>query len=303
MTPPSAPLLAAIERSRRRLWSLCYRMLGERSDADDVCQEAIARAIERADQLRDADPTGWLLRIATRACLDQLRRRAVRRRATALVDPLMDDEADAPAQRPDERVILREDLRFAVVVALQHLPPRQRAALVLADVCDRPLAEVAEIVGGNVNGTKALLHRARAALARARGGIVGDVPVDPALVRAFADALEQGSIDALARLMADDVWGVVDGGGVVKVASRPSRGRAAAAKRFANVQRRLGAAAAVVVEIRPLNGEPALVVRLAVDRSRIVAVMHLVTRSGAVAALLIDRDPRRLRAFGTPLLG
>ncbi|MBX7079771.1 MAG: sigma-70 family RNA polymerase sigma factor [Nannocystaceae bacterium] len=296
----TAHLLATIERNRRRLWLLCYRMLGERSEADDVCQEAIARALERAGQQREADPTGWLLRVATRCCLDHLRRQTVRRRITQLVDPLPDAEPPVDT-RPDERALLREDLRFAVVVALQRLSPRQRAALILTDVCDRPLAEVAAIVGGNANATKALLHRARAALQRARGEIAGDVPADPALVRAFAEALELGSIDALARLMAEDVWGVVDGGGIVRVASRPTRGRSVVARRFANARRRLGPGVGVRAEVRQLNGEPAIVVRLAPLPTSVIAVIHLVTRAGAVAAVLVDRDPRRLAALGQPL--
>src|ERR1051325_1368562 len=88
MTTQPPALLAAIERSRRRLWAVCYRMTGRTSDADDLCQEAIARAIERCDQLTSDEPTGWLLRIATTTCLDHLRKHAVRERLTALSDPL-----------------------------------------------------------------------------------------------------------------------------------------------------------------------------------------------------------------------
>src|SRR5438876_12052827 len=92
---PSAALLATIERNRKRVWGLCYRMTGSRADADDLAQEAAARAIERADQAADVDPTGWLLRLSTRVCLDHLRHRKIVRRVTALVDPL--DMADLPA--------------------------------------------------------------------------------------------------------------------------------------------------------------------------------------------------------------
>src|SRR6185503_11313827 len=91
-------LLAAIERNRRRLWAISYRMTGRYQDADDLCQEAIARALERADQVAADDPTGWLIRIATNTCLDHLRRAAVRDRVTTLVDPL-----DLPELAPGER--------------------------------------------------------------------------------------------------------------------------------------------------------------------------------------------------------
>src|SRR5262249_7841680 len=151
-------------------WMVCYRMTGRTSDADDLCQEAIARAIERFDQQTGGDATGWLLRIATTTCLDHLRKESTRRRLTALVDPL--DRADEPpgeaADDPERKAILREDIRFAVIVALQRLTPLQRAALVLHDVCDRPLAEAAVALDCTPNAAKALVRRARRALAEAR---------------------------------------------------------------------------------------------------------------------------------------
>jgi DNA-directed RNA polymerase specialized sigma24 family protein len=82
----------AAAEARGRLWRLCYRMTGNRADADDLTQESMTKAIERAEQLSDPDPTGWLLRLTTHVCLDHLRRANVRRRVTELVDPL--DAAD-----------------------------------------------------------------------------------------------------------------------------------------------------------------------------------------------------------------
>src|SRR5256886_15495786 len=80
-------VLAAVERCRKRLWAHCYRMTGRRAEADDLSQEAIARAIERADDLQSADAEGWLFRIATTVCLDHLRRHRRTRSITDLVDP------------------------------------------------------------------------------------------------------------------------------------------------------------------------------------------------------------------------
>jgi len=293
-----SPLNAAIEHNRRRLWLICYRMTGRTTDADDLCQEAIARAIERSEQVTGDDPTGWLMRVATTTCLDHLRRDAVRRRITELADQL-----DVPGVVPGEPVadpqraaILREDVRYALVVALQQVAPRQRAALILHDVCDRSLAEVSTVVGASVNATKALIHRARVALAAARHRDDVDVPVDPVVVEALARAVEAGSLDTLAALLAEDAWGVVDGGGVVPVAGKPSIGRRAVVRRFGNAWRRLDQVP-LVAEVRALNGEPAVIVRIGGDRRIVVAVIHVETRDRSVVALRVDRDPRRTVRF------
>lgn len=294
----NAPLLASIESCRRRLWTVCYRMTGRTSDADDLCQEAIARALERADQLASDDATGWLLRIATTTCLDHLRKATVRRRLTELSDPLDIAELSpgAATHNPERAAILREDVRYAVVVALQHLTPRQRAALILHDVCDRPIADVAAVLDVNANAAKALLHRARHALHEIRRRDDVDVPADAAVVEALALAIEQGELDTLGALLLEDAWGVVDGGGIVRVASRPTAGRRAVVRRFANAWRRLGTIP-MATELRRLNGELAVIVRIR-GPGIPVAVIHLETTAGRIAALRIDRDPRRLGALG-----
>lgn len=157
-------VLAAIERCRKRLWAHCYRMTGRSADADDLSQEAIARAIERAECLAEgAAAEAWLLRIATTVCLDHLRREQRTRRVTELVDPVAFEDFPAPTTAPETIALLREDVRLAVVVAFQRLVPKQRAVLLLHDVCGLPLAEIAPVIRTNDNAVKATLHRARAA--------------------------------------------------------------------------------------------------------------------------------------------
>jgi RNA polymerase sigma factor (sigma-70 family) len=127
---PSAALLVAIDRMRTRIWLVGYRMTGSRDEADDLAQEVVARAIEReTSRSHDAGLEGWLLRIATTVALDHLRHRRVERRLTEMVDPLdlPDLQPHADQKTPEAAAILRDDVRYAAVVALQHLPPRQRA--------------------------------------------------------------------------------------------------------------------------------------------------------------------------------
>ena len=286
-------VLAAVERCRKRLWAHCYRMTGRRAEADDLSQEAIARAIERADDLHDgAAAEGWLFRIATTVCLDHLRRERRARALTELVDPVAFEDAPAPAAGPEATALLRDDVRLAIVAALQHLAPKQRAALLLHDVCGLPLAEVAGTIGTNGNAVKATLHRARAALDRARGRTDVDVPVDPEVVERLARALESRAVDALAALLADDVWGIADGGGVVRVASRPTFGARTLLRRFANLSRRVPVP--VACRVVRLNAEPAVLVTLPSAGHAVFASVHVETRAGRIVAMRVVRDPAKL---------
>jgi RNA polymerase sigma-70 factor (ECF subfamily) len=303
---PSATLLATIERCRRRVWALCYRMTGSRAEADDLSQEAIARAIERESALADRRSLeGWLFRIATTVCLDHLRHGRRVRQVTELVDPL--DLPDLPAggpavPDPEAAAILRDDVRFAVVVALQRLSPRQRAVVLLHDVCDRPLAEVAEALDTSPNALKAVLHRARATLARSRLRTDVDRVADPAVVERLARAIESRSVEALTALLAEDVWGVVDGGGIVRAATKPSFGRRAVSRRWANANRRLLAGIEIAARVRVLNGEPAVVITLPGLGHAPFATVHVETRGGLVAAIRVVRDPRKLEGLAEVVL-
>ena len=289
----SAIVHASIERARKRLWAHCYRMTGRRADADDLAQESIARAIERAAELRDgASAEGWLFRIATTVCLDHLRKLKRSRAVTELVDPVAFEDLAEPVAGPEAAALLREDVRLALVAALQHLAPRQRAVLLLHDVCGLPLVEVAATIGSNDNAAKAALHRARAALDRARGRTDVDVHVDEELVERLARALESRSTEALAALLADDVWGVVDGGGVIKVATRPSFGAKALLRRFANLSAKVDLP--VTTRVVRLNGEPSVLVTLPTAGHVVFASVHIETRGGRIAAMRVVRDPGKL---------
>jgi RNA polymerase sigma factor (sigma-70 family) len=300
MPSPLTALLATTERCRSRLWAHCYRMTGRRHEADDLSQEAIARAIERADDLASADAAeAWLFRIATTTCLDHLRRERRTRGMTELVDPVAFDDVPTGRIAPEAATILRDDVRFAVVAALQHLAPRQRAVLLLHDVCGCALADVAATLGTNANAAKAALHRARAALARARGRPDVDATVDQELVERLASALEARSVEALAALLAEDVWGVVDGGGVVRVATKPTFGRRALLRRFANLSRRVPVPAAC--RVVSANGEPAVLVVLPTLGSVPFATVHVETRAGRIVAMRVVRDPAKLVPFAEAL--
>ncbi|MGY1783456.1 sigma-70 family RNA polymerase sigma factor [Geodermatophilus sp. SYSU D00698] len=213
---------------RRELTGYCYRMLGSSFDADDAVQETLVRAwksfgsFEGRSSLRS-----WLYRIATNVCLDQLSGRqrralpmdlsgspwspveaslAAKRPADAWVEPVLDRAVLPEDGDPAERAVARESVRLAFVAALQHLPPRQRAVLLLRDVLRWHADEVAALLETTVASVNSALQRARATLA-AMGGTPEERPLDAdhrELLDRYLDAFERYDIDAFVALLHED---------------------------------------------------------------------------------------------------
>jgi RNA polymerase sigma-70 factor (ECF subfamily) len=208
-----------LEPYRGELVGYCYRMLGSFHDAEDLVQDTMLRAWKARDRY---DPTRasvrtWLYRIATNACLSALKGRARRPLPSGLGAPSEDPAApltpavDIPWLQPfpDARFDpgMRADLRLALVAAMQLLPPRQRAVLVLREVLDFTASEVAAQLGTTVPAVNSALQRARATLADA--GEAGEVtePDDPevrAVIERYLRAFEAADVPALVRLLADE---------------------------------------------------------------------------------------------------
>ncbi|WP_324194514.1 RNA polymerase subunit sigma-70 [Nocardia blacklockiae] len=207
------------EPYRNELTAYCYRMLGSVQEAEDVVQETMLRAWrarDRYDSTRASVRT-WLYRIATNACLTALDGRKRRALPSGLGLPSDDTEAKlAPAPDipwlqpyPDGRfdTAARTDLRLALVAAMQLLPPRQRAVLILREVLEFSAAEVARQLETSVAGVNSALQRARAALADGPGADHITEPDDPearAVIHRYARAFEAADVSALVRLVTDD---------------------------------------------------------------------------------------------------
>jgi RNA polymerase sigma-70 factor (ECF subfamily) len=218
------------EPYRRAMTLHCYRMLGSLQDAEEVVQEALLRGWQRRDEIRSAAATrAWLYKIATNACLDLLkvrRRRALPHlvappaRPGAPLGPPADDMswvepapdallevADDAVLRPDARVSLRESIGLAFITALQLLPPKQRAALLLVDVLGWKPQDAAELLETSVFSVSSLLQRARRNVETRRDE---DTPPeapsadDAALLRRYITAWEKGDLDAFTTILADD---------------------------------------------------------------------------------------------------
>ncbi|HEX2701468.1 MAG TPA: sigma-70 family RNA polymerase sigma factor [Acidimicrobiales bacterium] len=217
------------EKYRRELAGYCYRMLGSVFEADDAVQETMVRAWRAADSFEGRSSVrSWLYRIATNVCLDMLRGR--QRRALAMdlgpsskaeafrgeirpehawMQPVPDERVLDAAGDPAELAASRETIRLAFVTALQHLPPRQRAVLILREVLRWHATEVAELLDTTVASVNSALQRARATLAACDldEGTVHASAVDPdkqELLARYVDAFERYDITALVALLHED---------------------------------------------------------------------------------------------------
>jgi RNA polymerase sigma-70 factor (ECF subfamily) len=208
-----------LEPYRGELVAFCYRMLGSFHEAEDLVQETMLRAWKARDRYdsRQASLRTWLYRIAANACLSALEGRARRPLPSGLGAASGDPRApltpafDIPWLEPfpDARfdVELRADMRLALVAAMQALPPRQRAVLLLREVLEFSAAEVAATLDTTVPAVNSALQRARGALADV--GDIGEVtePDDPqvrAVIEQYVRAFEAADVPGLVRLVHDD---------------------------------------------------------------------------------------------------
>jgi RNA polymerase sigma-70 factor, ECF subfamily len=220
-----------VRRYRRELHVYCYRMLGSFDEAEDHVQEVLLRAWRSREGFRgESSVRTWLYRVAANACLDTLRhdaRRAVPARPGSpagagpsvatmpWVQPYPDsllDEVAAGQPGPEAVAVSRETISLAFLAAIQLLPPRQRAVLILRDVVSLPAVEVAEVLGTSVPAVTSALQRARATLREQwPAGRLDWAPAaepDPGqrrLLQRFIAAHEQADPEALIAMLRDDI--------------------------------------------------------------------------------------------------
>src|SRR6201997_3075166 len=205
-----------LEQYRRELTGYCYRMLGSAFEAEDAVQETMLRAWRSLDRFEGRSALkSWLYRIATNVCFDQLSGREKRARPMDLgpaQEPLFENLAElpevtwiTPLPTPHELAEQRETLRLAFVAALQHLPPKQRAALILCEVLKWQASEAAELLETSVASVNSALQRARATLATA--DIAEPAELDDEtreLLDRYVAAFEEYDIDRLTDLLHED---------------------------------------------------------------------------------------------------
>jgi len=222
------PIEVQFEHSRRELTAYCYRMLASPFEAEDAVQETFIRAWRAYDRFEGRSGLrSWLYRIATNVCLDQLKGRGRRARPIDLgparepvaanlntlpevtwIEPVPDGLVLADEGDPAELAVARETIRLAFVAALQHLPPRQRAVLILCEVLRWQASEVAELLETSVPSVNSALQRARATLeardVRAAETSRSVDPADAELLARYVEAFERYDMEALTSLIHED---------------------------------------------------------------------------------------------------
>jgi RNA polymerase sigma-70 factor (ECF subfamily) len=226
--PDAGALEHRLEQHRAELTAYCYRMLGSPFEAEDAVQDTLVRAWRSFDRFEGrAALRSWLYRIATNVCLDMLNGRERRARPMDLgpvwnpdgpigrtlpevtwIEPVPDGLVVPADADPAEVAVSRETIRLAFVAALQHLPPRQRAVLILCEVLRWKASEVAELLETSVASVNSALQRARTTLDASNVGAADQTPEldesDRALLARYVEAFEAYDMEALTSLIHED---------------------------------------------------------------------------------------------------
>ena len=274
---------------RGRLLGLAYRMLGSRSDAEDVVQDAFLRFAGAQDV---HNPEAFLVTIVTRLCLDRLKSAKVQREA--YVGPWLPEPVfDADGLSAEAATELADDLSFALLLALDRLSPMERAAFLLHDVFDTPFSEIAAMLGRTEAACRQLASRARRAVRDNRPAPAVTPDSHARLLRAFSEAVASGDVRQLAELLRDDAVAITDGGGRKFAALNPVIGADKVARFFIGIAGKTAAQGQVMrVEPAAINGAAGALLYL---DGELDLTLSMAIDGEKIAAIYVVRNPDKLR--------
>jgi RNA polymerase sigma-70 factor (ECF subfamily) len=281
------------EAHRGKLFGIAYRMLGVVGDAEDAVQDAYLRyASANPQDLRSTE--AFLVTVITRLCLDRIKRAQAQREVYVgpwLPEPLMTD-LPPEARDPADRAADLDSISTAFVLLLQNLSAEERAAFLLHEVFDYSYTEIAAFLDKSEAACRQLVSRARRHIAEHRPRI----PITPEehqrVLHSFMQAVGTGDLAGLMQLMSDDVQMVSDGGGKAAAATRPLLGPEHVGKFIIGLPR-IAARTNLSwsVEVMPINGRPALVVR---EDGRLATVYSFDVSAGRIRGIYAMRNPDKL---------
>ena len=280
--PPEHDEIHGFEAQRPSLLRLAYRMLGSMAEAEDIVQECWLRW-RNADRVEIDNPGGWLRRVTTRLCLDQIKS-ARKRRETYVGHWLPEPVIDAP-----DPEFLADNLTYSLMLALERLSPLERAAFLLHDVFETPLDEVAETLNRAPATVRQLAVRARQHVREDRPRYAVEPEEGRRVAKAFFTACQRGDASVLRGLLAQDVMMTADGGGKASAFPNSIQGIDKVVRLYSGLARKTGYQIELL-DMTTVGGQPAIIARV---RGKLQAtVLEIV--EGRIAAIYNMRNPDKL---------
>ena len=288
--------MEAVEQLRPRAFAIAYRMLGSVSEAEDVVQEALLR-LYRAEREgeRIESPRAYLSTVVTRLAIDQLRSARVRREMYVgewLPEPLLVSEEEDPARHAE----VADSLSLAFLVLLESLTPEQRAVFLLREVFDYPYEQIAEIVGKTEPAARQLAVRARRRVDERRVRFDASREQRNELADRFFAATQEGDLEGLEALLAEDVELHGDGGGKAPALARALFGRSRVAKALRNWSRIAERIPGISIRRVDVNGQPGAM--FLDPEGRLINVMSIDVADGEVQGIRSIVNPDKLQHLG-----
>jgi RNA polymerase sigma-70 factor, ECF subfamily len=288
--------VSLFNEQRPHLYGIAYRMLGSKTDAEDMVQEAYIRW-HRTPVERVQSPNAWLVTTITRLCIDRLRAAKTEREAYIgpwLPDPLVGNEVPSA----DARTELASDLSVAFLVVLERLAPEERAAFLLHEVFDTEYSEIAQIIGKNETACRQIVHRARQRVRRDRPRFKVSEDARVRLLQRFLDALQAQDKEALLSLFEADATWTSDGGGKVKAALKVLKGSDLVVRFISGIWRRY--LSRMTHHFVNVNGETGII---GLVDERPFWVLTIDTDGVHILAAFAIVNPDKLKSFISKKLG
>lgn len=287
---PEAGDLAAAEAAatfaphRRRLIGIGYRMLGSRTEAEDVLQDAFLRWLG-ADRAAISEPAAYLTRIVTRLCLDQLK--SARARRETYIGPWLPE----PVILLESEMETRDDLTVTLMLALERLSPLERAAFLLHDVFGLEFAEVAAAIDRDAAACRQLASRARSHVCAGKPRYKVPEAEGAGIAAAFFTASRSGDVSALKNMLADAAIAYTDGGGKRPAAINPLDGADRIARFFAGIVQQGIMDNSRLLQVVEIDGLPGFV---SAESDGMIQTTALDIAHGRIVAVYIVRNPDKL---------
>jgi RNA polymerase sigma-70 factor (TIGR02957 family) len=280
------------EEYKGLLFTLAYQLTGSAADAEDAVQDVFMKVYD-VNPEKLGNPKAYLCKMVTNRCLDLLK--SARKRREQYFGPWLPEPVSTRDSDSFESVVRRDLLSYAMLVLLERLTPAERTVFVLREALVFDYPEIAALTGKNEANCRKLVSRARGKMGISPEEPINAEPAGEEWVRKFVAAMEQGNVDTVLSLLAEDVVLVSDGGGKVFAAAHPVKTRDHVARFLLGMMRQkpqLGGE--FHVDFTPVNGQTGLVIR---TRDSVDTVVMIHVENGVMKNLYLIRNPDKLTRF------